>query len=104
MSDEHDFNLITPLVVCISNGGPFDDHAFVSGVHYAEWRSRLQVGRPTVLEGFEYPDLRPQLELLAMELGYTFTFQSYSDDWELVKFSRECWDLTEPENSLRENP
>ena len=85
---EHEYELVAPFIVCQSNGGVLDDRAFVCGVHYAELRNRLTVGNPTVLSAFEYPDLRPQLELLAMEFDYDFTSEPHGDEWDSVTFSR----------------
>ena len=84
---EYEYELIAPLVVCSDLGGPYDSQAFVAGVRYAQLRFRLQTGRPTTLEEYEHPELRPQLELLAMELGYELTTTPFDEDWELVKFS-----------------
>jgi hypothetical protein len=85
--DEHENALVVPFVVCKSGGGTLDDHAFVCGARYSDLRHRLKSGRPTVLSDYEYPALRPQLELLAMELNYTFTAESYDEDWDFVTFS-----------------
>ena len=85
---EYEYELVAPFIVCQSNGGSLDDRAFVCGVHYAELRNRLKVGNPTVLRAFEYPELRQQLELLAMELDYGFTSERHGDDWDSVTFSR----------------
>ena len=84
----HEYELVAPFIVCQSNGGSLDDRAFVCGVHYAELRNRLKVGNPTVLSAFEYPELRSQLELLAMEFDYDFTIERHGEDWDLITFSR----------------
>jgi hypothetical protein len=84
---EHEHELMVPFVVCQSQGGPFEDHAFVNGCRYTELRHRVSIWRPLALVSFENPDLRPQLELLAMEFGYELTTEPHDEDWEKVTFS-----------------
>ena len=87
---EHEYELVMPFVVCRSQGGPYDDEAFVAGCRFRELKFRLEVGRPTTLVTFESPDLIPQLDLLAMDLGYHIVhipWPEASEEWEQVTFS-----------------
>lgn len=79
MSDDQEtFEMIMPLVVCQSNGGPYDDLSFVVGMRYAE--INLALGTLPAFGILDYSlwverELAPQLDLLAMHHGYTVTFE-----------------------------
>lgn len=73
--EEPEMSLVMPFVVCASNGGPYDDQAFVAGVVFAQHQALLEHAHPedgrTVVTTFPvYPALVPQLDLLAMAHGY----------------------------------
>lgn len=87
-----EFGLVMPFVVCKSNGGPFDDHAFVAGARYGQ----IEEEAKTIDAGGEKswyaePGLVPQLDLLAMHHGLTMAtvpWDEHPDEWTLVTFSR----------------
>lgn len=86
---EHNMELVLPFVCCISQGGPLDDHAFVAGCRFYELKQRLEIGKPDVLTSFEFPEMVPLLDLLAMDLGYKLThfpWPEAPDEWEQVTF------------------
>lgn len=87
--EEGSWELVMPFVVCASQGGPYDDEAFVAGIRLQQLWHRLEVGDPDVLSEYVPPELVPQLDLLAMHLGYTLTAEPHNEDWALVAFRRE---------------
>lgn len=78
-------SLVMPFVVCRSEGGPYDDAAFVAGVRFAHVQAAL-ADAPPIYETQQSPTLVPQLDLLAMERGYHMTIEHHSDEWALVTF------------------
>ena len=76
MTDEPDdtgYELVMPFVVCQSNGGPYEDEAFVAG-----WElGKLDVELPAhaalgyqSLSRLAHAGTVPQVELLAMKHGF----------------------------------
>lgn len=97
MSDEEEFDhaapvLVMPFVVCESQGGPYDDDAFVAGCRYASIDHALQMILQfgvTQYEQWIEPALVPQLDLLAMHLGWKLTaepWEDHPDEWVLARF------------------
>lgn len=86
MRDENEMNeeyeLIAPMVLDEAHR-----HGFSLGFAYAQLRNRLVVGRPDSLREYVNPDLIPQLDLLAMELGYTLTTTPHDEFWHLATFA-----------------
>lgn len=82
---EHRFELVMPFVVCASEGGPYDDAAFVAGARMASTMHALEAG-PAEHASYEHPPLLPQLDLVAMHAGYSMTTERYSDEWMLCTF------------------
>jgi hypothetical protein len=70
--DEETHSLVYPFVACQSNGGPFDDRAFVAGVTLGRIDRALESAVPEVERlRFTVPtDLVRQLELAAMARGF----------------------------------
>lgn len=84
------YGLLMPFVVVESTGGPYDDRSFVAGARYGDVANALRA-KPFAFESYEYPELVPQLELLAMHEGYTLTYEpwvEYPDEWTFVRFQR----------------
>jgi hypothetical protein len=72
--DGHTYELLTPFVVCASNGGPYDDDAYVAGWEMGALAERLSIGVAHL--GFIPPAIMviraanvPQMELVAMSYG-----------------------------------
>jgi hypothetical protein len=67
-------SLAVPFTVCASEGGPFDDAAFVGGfdcgVMHTEMRLLSRIGA-TPAARWVKPAILDQLDLLAMDSGYT---------------------------------
>lgn len=80
MADEHDeheatYGLVMPFVVCQTNGGPYEDSAFVAGSYFGEIDAHMRAmkGTTAVLR-YSVPEaLMPQIDLLAMHHRYRMT-------------------------------
>lgn len=87
---EPTYELIMPMVVTTDSGGPLDSHAFAAGIRFNQLWQRLEQGHPDVMSSYEYPELIPQLELLAMHFGYVLEHEPWEGgdegEWELVRF------------------
>lgn len=83
---EAEFGLIMPFVVCQSNGGPYEDSSFVAGARFAKWDMLLKL-QPAMHQEYEPVALVPQLDLLAMHLGYKMITEPWeeSPEWVLVR-------------------
>ncbi|MGE3795121.1 MAG: hypothetical protein AB7I38_14500 [Dehalococcoidia bacterium] len=73
MSDHEDasYGLVMPFVATTSNGGPFDDQAFVAGYECGSIDMALHVLAPigATVSRWVHPELLPQLDLIAMRHG-----------------------------------
>lgn len=70
---EPEYNLLMPFVVCQSEGGPYDDEAFVAGYTCAVLEQKLQtlaVHRATPPSQLVRAPHLPQFDLIAMLHGY----------------------------------
>jgi hypothetical protein len=84
--DESEYALVYPFVCCTSNGGVYDDDAFVAGVRFGEISAALRA-KSAIYETTCEPSLIPQLDLLAMHTGYTLTHEcAVPDAWEYATF------------------
>jgi hypothetical protein len=82
--DEAGHSLLYPFVCCASNGGPYDDAAFVAGVRFGHIDAVLQAG-PAIHETTVEEALLPQLDLLAMHRGYSTEHEDTEvGDWHAV--------------------
>jgi hypothetical protein len=89
--EEVDFELAVPFVVCTSQGGPYDDAAFVAGFYTGSVDRALQVGKVAeapVVQAVVPSTLLNQLELIGMHRGYPTMRTRVSDDpaWTYVQF------------------
>lgn len=93
-NEEVGYGLVMPFVVCQSNGGPYEDKAFVAGARYAFVETMLRMlGEFGVGECEQYVEtaLVSQLDLVAMRHGWKMTaepWEEHPDEWTLVKFER----------------
>lgn len=89
---EHSYEMLMPFVVCKSEGGPYEDAPFVAGWSLGYLEARLELAalnfgldpRPIYLP----PEVQPQVDLLAMQSGFTVKTTPHSDDWMLYEFER----------------
>ena len=82
---EHEYAMVMPFILTASNGGPFDDAAFVSG-----WRlghldadlghARASDGAVTIVAVIDERDT-PQADLLAMRHRFTMATRDVGDGW-----------------------
>lgn len=92
MSDDVEYGLVMPFVVCATNGGPYDDAAFVAGYAAGTIDYRLSTRDPLPARSAVRTDLLPQLDLIAMRHGYTMTSEPWGEapaEWTMVTFTRE---------------
>lgn len=93
-----DYELSMPFVLCKTNGGPFDDEAFVIGWDCATLHAELRqcrVMQLTPIGRWVKARLLPQLELIAMDTDFTI-LHGYAppgdgtglDHWAWVEFTR----------------
>lgn len=90
MSAQEGYNLIYPFVVCKSNGGPYEDHAFVAGARFGDVARRCENHEP-VIELYVDPESVRQYELLAMHHGYLMKstpWDEYPEDWAWLSLVR----------------
>jgi hypothetical protein len=84
--DDSEYALVYPFVCCISNGGPYDDAAFVAGARFGQICAELKA-KPAIYDTTVEPALIPQLDLLAMHSDYTMVHEeAIADAWEYVTF------------------
>lgn len=76
---EHGWGLIMPFVCCATNGGAFEDHAFVAGVKYGALDRILDIEKPDEWQGYMPPELVGQCDLAAMHYGYTMTAEPWEE-------------------------
>lgn len=90
MSDEEaSYGLVMPFTVCQSDGGPYDDAAFVAGYRSGTINAHLERIAPDELRIYVEPALLPQLDLIAMRHGYTMVSEPWADhpdEWALATF------------------
>ena len=87
MSDDDDtYGLVMPFVVCVSNGGIYDDRSFVAGARFEAVANSCIAGEHMIRD-WQPPGLVPQLDLLAMQYGYSFLQEPWveaPEEWTLV--------------------
>jgi len=86
------FGLVMPFVVTRSNGGPFDDAAYVAGAEFGQLDEHLRqaaavraIPQPRYINSANVP----QVDLLAMHHGFTVTFEPWDehpDEWTMATF------------------
>ena len=80
---------VMPLVLCRSNGGPYDDEGFLSGWRLGEIAATLtRPGITAVVESIR-PRERVQADLIAMGHGYAMKVEPGAEPgWLSVTFTR----------------
>lgn len=86
-----DFTPVMPFVLCKSEGGPYDDTAFVAGATCGALIEELRVLRLTTATPHErYMNAKyiPQIDLIAMAHGYTIKLGELDEasGWQVVTF------------------
>ena len=86
---EVEFGLLMPFVVCRSQGGPYDDSAFVAGASFGAHMALLEQTKPEEWAAYVDPQMLRQYDLLAMHGGYKMEsepWDEHPDEWALVRF------------------
>lgn len=89
--DAGEYGLVMPFVLAASQGGPYDDSAFVAGWRLAELGTLLKTAERFALDVPDqtlYPADAPQADLLAMRYGFTMKVKSYDENWSIYNFTR----------------
>lgn len=83
--EDEGLTLAVPFVVCVSEGGPYEDDAFCAGFQAGEIDRALDMGAASRAETVAFPMVRTallkQLELLAMNRGYPAVKADVSEEW-----------------------
>lgn len=85
--DEH-FGLVMPFIACRSQGGEFDDDAFVSGWRCGAVDALLAWPETVDYEVYAREHDLAQLDLIAMRRGFVMTNEPSDDGWLNVTFQR----------------
>jgi len=73
MTDRPDYELVMPFVIVKSQGGIYDDAAFVAGANCGQFMTELQAlaaHRALPHPRYVRPEVLPQYDLIAMRYGY----------------------------------
>lgn len=81
------YGLVYPFVVCTSQGGPWDDQAFVAGVQLGVLVQRMECGEKDI-SSYVHPDLVPQIDLATMHSGYQMRAEPWDEHNTLVTLVR----------------
>lgn len=89
---EKSYDLVMPFVLCMSEGGPYEDDAFAAGWVCGEFDRELRPGSvwgPT-LERTVRTAVLPQLDLIAMRYGYQMTSEHYgpNPEWSYITLTK----------------
>jgi hypothetical protein len=80
------YDLVMPFIVCQTNGGPYDDDAFVAGFQAGEIDQALKtastVRAAKVHFAMVHTALLPQLELIAMHRGFPKVLAEQTEGYE----------------------
>jgi hypothetical protein len=89
-TSEMTFETVMPFVLCRSNGGPYDDEAFMSGWRLGDLAATLAGPGVGALADSIRPEERHQAELIAMAYGYAMTVDADDgSEWLMVTFRRD---------------
>ncbi len=91
MADDAEYGLLMPFVACLTQGGTYEDRAFVAGYNCGALDARMQHEPEDVWAHYVAPDLIAQLDLIAMRHGWTLTHEPWDehpDEWTLATFTR----------------
>jgi hypothetical protein len=91
VSEEVEYEPVMPFVLVKSNGGQFDDGAFVAGATCGALDQELTITAALqTLPRERYMDVRyvPQVDLIAMQHGYQIRLGDHDDtgEWQVVEF------------------
>lgn len=88
---EHQWGLVVPFTCVTSAGGPFDDLAFCAGFDAATRHAAMRLGPREPFTVAIRCELRAQMDLLAMEAGWTMAVEddnsTPNDEWLTATFT-----------------
>jgi hypothetical protein len=92
--EESEYGLVMPFILVKSNGGPFDDAAFVAGMTCGALYQELENCAPMQAvprARYIQAQLVPQIDLIAMKHGYQLRLGDYDEasGWQHVSFDTE---------------
>lgn len=95
-TEDAGYNLVMPFVIVKSNGGPYDDAAFVAGANCGQLMAELKTlaaHRAVPPQRWMRLELLPQIDLIAMRYGYKLRLSEIDEasGFQLVGF-----DLADP--------
>ena len=83
-----EFEPVMPFIVCQSQGGPYEDEAYVAGWEAAqldrELRDQAQSNAPMIWNS-DMPvrhDNRDQINLIALKQGWLVRFEKIDEQWD----------------------
>jgi hypothetical protein len=82
MSDSTEYEFVVPFVIVKSQGGPFDDSAFVAGVITGALYQELEtcaVMKAIPRARYIHTLLLPQVDLIAMRHGYQLRYEDLDE-------------------------
>lgn len=87
-----EYSLVMPFILCASNGGPYDDEAFVMGYECGQLDALLRVYEKldAAPDGrFVHTNVLMQLDLICMQHGFRLTEGQVdeSGEWTWVSFT-----------------
>jgi hypothetical protein len=88
---EGEYTAVMPFILCQSEGGPYDDAAFIAGATCGALIEELRVLRLTTATPHErYMNAKylPQIDLIAMANGYTIKpgELDQASGWQIITF------------------
>ncbi len=88
-TNEAECEAVLPFTLCRSNGGPYDDDAFLSGWRLGVLDATLAALGVSALADSIRPVEYAQADLIAMARGYTMAVEPSRDpEWLSVTFTR----------------
>ena len=88
-TNEAECEAVLPFTLCRSNGGPYDDAAFLSGWRLGVLDATLVGLGVSALADSIRPVEYAQADLIAMACGYSMTIEPSGErEWMLVTFTR----------------
>ena len=95
MADQLDdaiYGLVMPFIVVTSEGGPYDDDAYAAGWEAKTIQIQLiglaEQSGPLIMVASVLIENQPQIDLVAMQQGWTVAFEPHDDEWVTATFQR----------------
>ncbi len=102
--EETEYEEVFPIVAVQSNGGEYDDTAFIAGMYCGMVHTFLQTTTHALYEAYVPTGTVPQLDLIAMSHGWvtqSTPWEGAPEEWAFIVFTRSMDELLE-EAGVRE--